>query len=620
MEVIDSHAYREDATASGRRGRTVFLGRAMVLQLLSAAVFVLSFAVYLATLAPAVTWGDSAKLATMTAPLVLTVEAGCHTLRNIIGVAFNLIPFGDVAYRQNIMSAFFGAVTCLLTFLIVRRLAMRVIRPPATEAGEEGREDSEKRTRGSSVVSDFLSPAASLAGLCAAVALCFSHVFWHVSVITESYTLFTALLAAIIFLIAKHSEDGRPVWLWLAGLLLGLSYMNSVLMFALTPALVVLVILGRRGLWDQPELQRPAMGHSEDVLCTWPTFAQFHPEGTLPTGKPDAPHLSAPCKEKGGSRRSLSTNWRTYIIAMLMVLVGYLPMIVIFVSMLGEEGNTPRRLLALLFDWRYAHSLFIYHPVECVKGCVKYGAVLFYQFPVLGFVLGCIGLVVCARRSWRLFVPLALIFAPIVLFTSTYMEQRRYYIMVGSFWVFAVWIGIGCGYTLEKYAREADISGRLRPGWIASGLAFVILLGALPATFYYNILSICRAFGFKPLGHVRSVAYRETEKFFLVPDKRGCDGAERFAREVFAIVPDGSVVIADFTPAAVLRYFQTVRGLRRDVRVVSPEGRDMLEYLDGLVASRHVFMVGGHPVYKEDAIGAKYLLVRAGPILQVVPR
>jgi hypothetical protein len=116
------------------------------------------------------------------------------------------------------------------------------------------------------------------------------------------------------------------------------------------------------------------------------------------------------------------------------------------------------------------------------------------------------------------------------------------------------------------------------------------------------------------------VAYRDTEKFFLVPDKRGCDGAERFAREVFAIVPENSVVVADFTPGAVLGYFQHVRGLRRDVLVVSPEGKDMLKYIDRVSAERPVFMVGGHPAYEEDLIGAKYLLVRIGPILQVVPR
>ncbi len=642
-------------------------------------VFAISVLLYLATLAPGVTWGDSAKLATMTNPLELTVEAGCHTLRNIIGVAFNFLPCGDVAFRQNAMSAFFGALTCMLTFLLVRRLAAGLfcdsgrVRSVTMQEGPSRSRDS--RFRGNDMGDAPGNPAASgasatIAGLCAATALCFSHVFWLVSVITESYTLFTALLAGVVFLILKHLDEGRPVWLWLAGLLLGLSYMNSVLMFALTPALVLLVILVRRGLRSGSGTPGSVGRHAVVALltqsensgqalpsppCEWEREnggrLGASSEGEMENG--ECP--STPCERNRQGRPSGPASLKTYFIAILLLVVGYIPMAVIFVSMLGEKGNTFRRLLELLFDWRYSGLLFIYSPAACLKGCAKYVAVLFYQFPVLGFLLGCVGLAVYARRSWRVFVPLALIFLLIVLFTSTYMEQRRYYVMVGSFWVFAVWIGIGSAYVLEKsvwfksdpshereravgeggplaHARSSDLESThaekcpapasagtpARRRCIVKGLTLLILLAALPAGLYYNVLAICRAFDQKPLGNVRTVAYRDVEKFFLVPDKRGCDGAERFAREVFAIVPQNSVVVADFTPGAVLGYFQTVRGLRRDVQVVSPEGRDMLRYIDSVSPERPLFMVGGHKAYEEDLVQTKYLLVRVGPILQVV--
>ncbi|MBN1383999.1 MAG: DUF2723 domain-containing protein, partial [Elusimicrobia bacterium] len=82
--------------------------------------FLLSFAVYLATLCPTVYVGDSGEFATAAYTLGITHPPG-YPLYVILGKIFTIIiPFGNIAYRVNLMSAFFGALTCALVYLIVR--------------------------------------------------------------------------------------------------------------------------------------------------------------------------------------------------------------------------------------------------------------------------------------------------------------------------------------------------------------------------------------------------------------------------------------------------------------------------------------------------------------------
>ncbi|MDQ7778546.1 MAG: DUF2723 domain-containing protein [Planctomycetota bacterium] len=555
-----NHATDTDCTGEGGQ----------VHLLTAALVFALAFALYVATCAPGVVWGDSAKLATMTSPLKLTVEAGCHTLRNAVGVVFNLVPIGDVAYRQNLMSAFFGALACALTFLLARRLT-RVA--TGCRAGHHTTSDD---TTGDEELTSVA------AGVCAAAALAVSHIFWHLSVVTESYTLFVSLLAGIWLLLLRWREGGGAVNLRLAGILLGASYMNSVLMIGLTPAI---------------------------VLFIWLHWRRRH-EGAVVADASRAVGES-PRTPQGARSPRLAPALAVFFA---MIVLGYAPMICLFLGMLRTE--TFSSLIGLTFDWRYSGSLFVRQPLTCAKECAKYAAFLFYQFPIAGFVLGCTGIVVSARRDWRTFVSLVLTFLPIVLFTSTYMEQRRYFIMVGSFWVFALWSGFGAAWALERAARAGR--GARRAMLLAT--VMTVAVAAIPVALYYNVLRICAWSGVKPGFGARRLVYRDNERFFLVPDKRGDYGAERFAREAFAVVPDGAIIVADFTPGAVLNYFQSVRGVRPDVAVVPLEGRSIVEYIDRKVSSTPLFIVGDHPAYKEDDIRVRYDLLRVGPLYQVVPK
>ncbi|MFB0545727.1 MAG: DUF2723 domain-containing protein, partial [Anaerolineae bacterium] len=122
--------------------------------LLTLILFGLSLVLYLRTLAPSVAaiFDDSLEFQLVCYELGIAHPTG-YPLYTLLGKLFTLIPLGDVAYRVNLMSAFFAALTVALLYLVARKIASR---PPA---------------------------------VLAALSLAFSPVFWSQAIIAEVYTL-----------------------------------------------------------------------------------------------------------------------------------------------------------------------------------------------------------------------------------------------------------------------------------------------------------------------------------------------------------------------------------------------------------------------------------------------
>jgi len=68
-----------------------------------------ALALYIRTLAPSLLWGDSAEFQTLSYTLGMTHPSGYMT-QIMLGKLFTYIPVGNIAYRVNLMSAFFGAL------------------------------------------------------------------------------------------------------------------------------------------------------------------------------------------------------------------------------------------------------------------------------------------------------------------------------------------------------------------------------------------------------------------------------------------------------------------------------------------------------------------------------
>ena len=239
-------------------------------------LFFVALAFYLYTLAPSLTWGDGVRLQTEVAlggsvylffeeaqeatpvdsdslPFAkLGVAAWDHPLYVMIGQPFLALPWGDVAFRVNLISALAGALVVTLMYQLGKRL-----------------------------VSD---PRAALMGT---LAFAVSHTFWWHATDAEVYTLHLLFMTGLIAFALRWSRERR--WydlLWFA-LLAGLGLANHVmLVLTLIPAIVFMaavaarnahlqfrVILSPRTGW---QLAR-SLANRRSVACIGVFLAGFSP-------------------------------------------------------------------------------------------------------------------------------------------------------------------------------------------------------------------------------------------------------------------------------------------------------------------------------------------------------
>ncbi|HAX61558.1 MAG TPA: hypothetical protein DCX95_03225 [Elusimicrobia bacterium] len=177
------------------------------------------FLFYLFTLHPVVSVGDSGELITAAYTLGIAHPPG-YPLWTILGKIFTvIIPFGNIAYRVNLMSAFFGALTCGVVYLILQKMG-----------------DGRRETGDGKPFTFYLLPFTAV--LC----LVFSKTFWSQAIISEVYTLNAFFVVLIIYLLLTTYH------LPLTAFIYGLSLANHYIMFLFGPVFAFYVI------WKKPEI------------------------------------------------------------------------------------------------------------------------------------------------------------------------------------------------------------------------------------------------------------------------------------------------------------------------------------------------------------------------------
>lgn len=172
-------------------------------------VFLVSLFFYLITLAPTIFDGlDSIEYTTSAYRLGIPHSTG-YPLYLILGKAFTYLPFGDVGYRINLMSAVFAAATSMLVFKISLMLTRRAI-----------------------------------PSLAAALFFSFSYYVWFLAVRAEVYTLQAFLTAFIIFLWFRWEASGNRKLIYGAAFVWGLSFGNHMTIGLLGPAFSYLLLRG----------------------------------------------------------------------------------------------------------------------------------------------------------------------------------------------------------------------------------------------------------------------------------------------------------------------------------------------------------------------------------------
>ncbi|MFA5021898.1 MAG: DUF2723 domain-containing protein [Patescibacteria group bacterium] len=178
--------------------------------ILAAVIFTVAIAVYLFTLAPSVTMEDSAELITTAYTLGIAHPSG-YPLYVLLGHLFTCIPWATIAWRVNLLSAVFGALTIALFYLILVKINIK-------------------------------KPIAFCCGLVAA----FGPIFWSQSVVAKFYTLNTFFVCLLILILLIWSQKKENKYLLWFSLLYGVSLTNHTMIILLAPAFAVYIVFTER--------------------------------------------------------------------------------------------------------------------------------------------------------------------------------------------------------------------------------------------------------------------------------------------------------------------------------------------------------------------------------------
>lgn len=175
-------------------------------------VFFVVYITYLLTVYPTVQTEDSGELIVSALAPDVAHPPG-YPLYTIVGKLFaTVVPFGNPAWRINIMSAFFGAATAHLIYTLIK-----------------------KRTK-----NDLIAFGMSLF-------YAFSNIIWGQSNRAEVYTLNTFLIALCIYWLMRWHEEKKEKktdrWLFLTALTFGLGVSNHHLMLLAAPAMGLYVMI-----------------------------------------------------------------------------------------------------------------------------------------------------------------------------------------------------------------------------------------------------------------------------------------------------------------------------------------------------------------------------------------
>ncbi|MBE3092178.1 MAG: DUF2723 domain-containing protein [Chloroflexi bacterium] len=163
--------------------------------------------IYILTLEPKLVGGDTGWYANQIPEMTLMVPTGYPTFSMFLKL-FTYLPIGDLAYRLNLFSAIFGALTILFLFLAINKLVK-----------------NEFTSFISSMIFAFIVP------------------FWSVANRLEFDTLNTFFIILLIFSAIVYSENKTRKYLYFFFFCLGLSLTNHPLTFFIVPAIALYVII-----------------------------------------------------------------------------------------------------------------------------------------------------------------------------------------------------------------------------------------------------------------------------------------------------------------------------------------------------------------------------------------
>ncbi len=358
------------------------------------------FVIYLFSLAPDITWAhdgaDGGDLITAAATGGVAHPSGYPTFL-LLARLFQFLPLGTIAYRTNLMSAVFTALTALGVYDIV--------------------------------VSSPNSPAKDnrLAGLIAGYAYGLSPLAWSQAVITEVYPLHIFFVVLILWLLGGRFaySPNKSLQDVAIGLSMGLAMGNHLTSAALLPVALLVGIA--------------------------PTLS------TEPKGKKSSKRK----KDARTSIDWASIDWASLGRRLGAVLVGLLVYLFILwrastrAPINWGHADNLNNLWWLVSGALYEHLAFSLPIDEVLLRVISVAQLLLTQFGILGLLAGIYHLFGNFSLS-RLSLSMGWVAVTNTIFSLGYASLDSYIYLLPFFCVFAIWIGFGIGNITRLLAQQKN--------------------------------------------------------------------------------------------------------------------------------------------------------------------
>ncbi len=421
--------------------------------LASLSLVLITFLVYLRTLAPGVYGFDSAELATGVFSQGVAHPPG-YPLYLLIGKLFTFLPFGDVAYRLNLMSAVFASLTVVILYWTIENIIQH-----------------------------------RFAAWCAAFLFAFSNYFWQMALVAEVYTPLTAFLAGDLLLVSLWRKHSLTKYLLAFSFLYGLTLTMHTSAILIAPAFAWL-ILSATG-WRKPHW-----------TLVGPMFILF---------------LAA-----------LSPYLYLSIRANAQPAIDY-PRIY------GIDLTTPSGLWWMVSGQAYSFFVFGYEWKDVPGEFLRFASYLWRNYLGVGVILGVVGIVRLWRKSRAWLIGLLLAFTANALFFANYRVMDKDTMFLPAYLIWAVFVAAGLS-AADRFLKRHQAGGWFDTKWRKAVSVLPVLFILLGLGLNWRWVDISQA-----------------------------DGYALFADQMMSATEPDSMIIASWSSAVVLEYYQVVEGQRPDL-------------------------------------------------------
>ncbi|RMD93846.1 MAG: DUF2723 domain-containing protein, partial [Calditrichaeota bacterium] len=525
-------------------------------------VFFIAFATYLSTVAPTTSFWDCGEFIACSYTLGIPHPPGAP-LFVLLGRIFSVLPIAsDIGLRVNIISTIFSAFSSMFTYLIIVRLLQMWQGKPTT------------------VEQKLIQYTGGVIG---ALAFTFSDSQWFNSVEAEVYAgsiFFTAIVVWLILRWAdEHEDPASDKWLVLIFYLVGLALGVHLLNLLALPTVFLIMYFQKRKTVDMESLFIFAVGATLAFIAIYPGVVKGIPALILHFSFISVGILFLAVAYF--ARHAIMARKRELalgLVSLFLVLIGYSTYNMIYIrSSLNptideNDPDTPARFVAYLNreqygDWSITKRRAPFWEYQIKKMYIRYfgwqfigkgttldsegrimETIAFRGLWGLPFLLGLFGMVHQFSKDWRRAFSILVLFIMTGVAIVIYLNQEdpqpreRDYAYTGSFFAFALWIGIGASAVMEFMRDKLQKNGKLNRHILVA--TAILLFFAVPA----------RMFAFNYDNHSRKGNYVAWDYSYNI--LQTCE-------------PNAIIFTNGDNDTFPLWYLQNVVGIRRDVRVVN---------------------------------------------------